>query len=43
MGRAAVVFVYVLRVLSFVVSVYFWIVTAVALLDALHSRSRRRR
>ena len=42
-GKAVVVMVYGLQVLSFVISILFWVVTIVLMASALNSRSRRRR
>src|SRR6202035_5062140 len=42
-GKAAVVMVYGLRVLFFVISILFWAVTIVLMASALNSRSGRRR
>lgn len=42
-GKAVVIFVYGLRALALVVSVFFWAVTIVLMASALNSRSGRRR
>jgi uncharacterized membrane protein len=43
MCRVGIVLMYALKVMSFVISVLFWVVTIVLMASALNSRSRRSR